>query len=425
MHMFRSLLIKLALGLALLVVAAALIYQLPPVQSRLGWRIDFAMAYVRGVIYPVKDMPTPDTAVSQSFQASLPPPAVTTRHLATLDPTAGATQEPTAAASPTPTRPPLPASASLTPPAYEKQDLNNCGPTTLSLYLRYYGWQGTQYTITDVIKPVLADRNVNVDELIYFASTRVGWLKSMYRVGGNLELLKSFLAYGLPIAIEEGFRDDASYWPNDDLWAGHYLLLTGYNDKTGTFITQDTFYGANREVPYAELDHNWEAFNRVYLLIYPPDQEDTVKYLLGENWDEAKNRQNALAEAQAEASANPKDAFAWFNVGTNQIYFQDYTDAAQAYDTAREIGLPQRMLRYQFGPFVAYFNTGRTADLLALTEYALKITPNSEEDHLWHGWALVRKGDNTGAAADFRSALEVHPNYQEAIYALNYIGAPQ
>ena len=29
-----------------------------------------------------------------------------------------------------------------------------------------------------------------------------------------------------------------------------------------------------------------------------------------------------------------------------------------------QCGLPQRMLRYQFGPFFAYFHTGRIDDLL-------------------------------------------------------------
>ncbi len=48
-------------------------------------------------------------------------------------------------------------------------------------------------------------------------------------------------------------------------------------------------------------------------------------------------------------------------------------------------GLPQRMLRYQFGPFLAYFNALRTEDLLALTDYALDRTANSEEALLWRG----------------------------------------
>ena len=67
------------------------------------------------------------------------------------------------------------------------------------------------------------------------------------------------------------------------------------------------------------------------------------------------NREKALDLAQSETIADPENAFAWFNLGSNQIYFENYSEAGQAYDTARQIGLPQRMMRYQFGPFFAYF----------------------------------------------------------------------
>ena len=139
------------------------------------------------------------------------------------------------------------------------------------------------------------------------------------------------------------------------------------------------------------------------------------------NWDKEANRENALATARVEIEADPDDAYAWFNLGTNLLYFERYEEAAQAYDQARQIGWPQRMLRYQFGPFFAYFHTGRNDDLLALTEYALQITPRSEEAHLWYGWGLYRQGDVNGAVAEFRTALEINPNYWDAQYALNFV----
>jgi Tfp pilus assembly protein PilF len=80
------------------------------------------------------------------------------------------------------------------------------------------------------------------------------------------------------------------------------------------------------------------------------------------------------------------------------------------------------MLRYQFGPFLAYFNTNRTEDLKALAEYALQRTPSSEEGHLWMGWALYREGDAPGAREHFRAALENHPGYSDATYALDFVG---
>jgi tetratricopeptide (TPR) repeat protein len=79
------------------------------------------------------------------------------------------------------------------------------------------------------------------------------------------------------------------------------------------------------------------------------------------------------------------------------------------------------MLRYQFSPFFAYFHAGRNDELLALTEYALQITPNAEEALLWHGWALYRDGDTAGALADFQNALVQNPSYQDAQYALQFV----
>ncbi|HEX2981616.1 MAG TPA: tetratricopeptide repeat protein, partial [Anaerolineaceae bacterium] len=285
----------------------------------------------------------------------------------------------------------------------------------------FYGWDGDQKTISAEVKPVREDRNVNVEELDYFIRSKVGWLSTAYRVGGTLEQIQQFLAAGIPVMIEETFIMDEGYWPNDDLWAGHYLLVTGYDADKQIFTAQDVYYGPDQKVPYAELDKKWKAFNRVLIAVYPPDQEATVQSIFGPDWDPDQNRQRALDTAQAETQADPKDAFAWFNLGTNMVYFERYGEAAEAYNTAREIGLPQRMYRYQFGPFIADFHAGRNDDLLALTEYALQRTPNSEEALLWRGWALYRQGNTEQALELFNKALEDNPNYGDAQYAIQFV----
>jgi hypothetical protein len=416
----------IGLMVAGLVIAAAGIYQIPSIKHRLDWKWEIAIAYVDGVLNPAGTLPTSLPLPHVSHQ---PMPSATS---AQDNPGSGggtpATAQPspeaaTATPIPTPTEIPLPASANLNPPQYEKQDQNNCGPATLTMYLRFYGWSGDQYAISNVVKPDITDRNVNVDELIYFVRTHAGWLNADYRVGGTVKLLKEFIASGMPIMIEEASLLDTKSWPDDDLWAGHYLLLTGYDDANQTFTVQDTWKGANLQVTYSTLDSHWQAFNRVYIPIYQSDQAEQVKSIIGPDWDEAIDRKDALATAQAEAEANPTNGFAWFNVGTNLLYFNRYADAAQVYDTARKAGLPQRMLRYQFGPFIAYFHTNRADDLMSLAEFALKITPNSEEDLLWHGWAYYLKNDKQKAIDEFKKALKANPTYSDAKYALNFLGA--
>lgn len=408
---------KILLILAGLIVLGGVAYQLPPVHSRLAWRVDFALTYLRSVVQPAGDLPTPlpqpQVRVTSQAVAAAPSPSPTLSEPTPLTP------EPTPTPAATPT--PIPASAAITPPAWEKQDANNCGPATLAMYLRFWGWEGDQHTIADQVKPQTKDRNVNVEELSSYVLTQAGWLHFQYRVGGDLELLKKFIAAGLPVMVEESFYFDEIYWPNDDRWAAHYNLVTGYDDAEGIFITQDSFRGADQRIPYATLDEYWQSFNRVYILAFPPEWEERVKAILGEHWDPDFNRQHALEVAQAETKKDPENAYAWFNVGTNLVYFERYEEAAQAYDRARQIGLPQRMLRYQFGPFFAYFNARRMEDLMTLTEYALQRTPNSEEALLWRGWGLYRSGDTPGAVELFQKALEENWHYSDAQYALKFV----
>ena len=142
---------------------------------------------------------------------------------------------------------------------------------------------------------------------------------------------------------------------------------------------------------------------------------------MGTDWDADQNRKNALEAARRETQSLPDSPFPWFNLGTNLAYFEEYDQAAQAYDRARELKLPQRMLRYQFGPFLVYFHSGRTADLMALVDYALKVTPNSEEALLWKGWGLYRQGHKNEALNAFSQALAARPGYADAQYALDYV----
>jgi tetratricopeptide (TPR) repeat protein len=407
--------ILVIIGLALV---AVLLFQIPALKSRLSWRVDMAMTYLRGVINPVKPFPTPAESVVLPTQPATsaptsPPTPVADQPTATIAPTATAQPSPT----------PIPASFQLLPPSWELQGPNNCGPATLALYLRYYGWEGNQDNIAQLVKPLTEDRNVNPEELVYYVRTHAGWLSAEFRVGGDLQLLKQLVAGGFPVMIEESFYFDQPYWPNDDLWAAHYLLVTGYDDGTQTFTGQDSFHGPNQVVSYSTLDDYWQIFNRVYLLVYLPVHEGALKSILGDNWDPDLNRQHALEVAQAETQSEPDNAYTWFNLGSNQVYFGRYGEAATAYDTARNLGLYQRMLRYQFGPFFAYFHAIMTSELMAVTEYALQRTPNSEEALLWHGWGLYRQGKKIEALADWQKALENRPGYEDAQYAIDFAAA--
>jgi tetratricopeptide (TPR) repeat protein len=390
-------------GLLLLGIA---VYQIPSIRNRIEWRYEVWSTYIKNAADPVEKIPTPVPSTPFATFTAAPP-----------TPTAIGT------VAPTPTEVPLPAQVALPSPKYELQGINNCGPATLAMTLRMYGWQGDQNDIAKIIKPLPQDRNVNPDELQYFVRNEAGWLRAEVRVAGNIKLLKSLLAANYPVIIEEAstlLPQDAN-GPNDDLWDAHYLLINGYDDAMGTFTAQDPLRGPDKKILYDKLMSDWKPFNYLYMVIYLPQDEAQVQSILGENWNADQNRQKALDIAQQATGSNPNDAFAWFNLGSNLVYFDRYTEAAAAFDRAFTIGLPQRMTRYQFWPFSAYFNADRIDYLLQITEDTYKpINGNySEEALLWHGYGLLRKGDTAGALSDWNKALKVHPDYCDAERAIN------
>ncbi len=384
------------------------IYQIPSVKFNLEWRIDAALGIVRGWIFPHDVLPTPSGAM-----------AITDPPTSVPSPTSDVLQSVTSP-TPGPTPIPLPESVMLPSPEWEKQDWNNCGPATLAIALRFFGWAGDQFEISDLVKPDRGDKNVNIEEMIYFVRNRAGWLEADFRVGGTIETLKRFLAMGYPVVVEKGYVI-VSDGP-DDGWAGHYMLLTGYDDSRQVFVGQDSFIGPDREITYTDLDVAWKAFNHVFMYVYPVADPAPLESILGPDFDVDVNRERALERAQREIELDPEDEFSWFNLGSNLLYFERYIEAADAYDTALILGLPWRFTRYQFGPYIAYFHSGRTEDVIALTEATLQRTAKAEEARLWQGWAYYRLGDVGAAIEDFRTALLINPNYLDAHYALEYLG---
>ncbi len=394
------------MGSALAVGLLAAIYRIPPVHDQLEWRFDMAEGIVRGWLHPGESLPAPTGAAAHAVTLTpLPPPmaSVTPQPRSTLIPTGTA----------------VPAALRLAAPEWEKQDWNNCGPATLALGLRFWGWSGDQYEISDLLKPDRGDKNVNIEELIYFVRTRAGWLQADYRVGGTLEMLREFIAAGYPVIVEKGYTIEEG----GGGWAAHYLLLTGYDEAQQVFVAQDTNRGPDQLVSYQALDDGWQDFNRVFLFLYPPDDQPIIEALLGAEAGVDLNREHALETARTEVAADPQDAFAWANLGLNLVYFERYAEAADAYDAALSIGLPWRFTRYQFGPYIAYFHQGRFQDIIDLADATLYRTSKAEESMLWRGWARYRLGQTAAAIEDFRAALVINPNYFDAQYALEFVGA--
>ncbi|MCY4436465.1 MAG: C39 family peptidase [Chloroflexi bacterium] len=304
---------------------------------------------------------------------------------------------------------PLPKFTLLQGLRHEYQGWNNCAPSSLGMVLSYYGRAETQKDVAPLLKSDPKDKNVSPHEFTAYVKS-IGF-QAHVGVGGDLDLLKRILSAGFPVIVEFWFEPE----PNDGM--GHYRVLYGYDDQSKVFHAHDSYVGPSVTVSYTELDSEWQVFNRTYVVIYPSESQAAVETVLTESNRGRQMWERALHVAQQELSQDENNAFAWFNLGTNALQLGDTHLAAQAFDWARHLGLPWRMLWYQFGPFEAYWVQGRYDDVIALANSHLGES-SSEEWHYWRGRAREMTGDLAGARSDFIAAIELNANFLAAREAL-------
>jgi tetratricopeptide (TPR) repeat protein len=374
------------------------------------------VAAVTMAVDAVADATPTSTATSISSEQASPTPTDLPVQATPTEPPP--TAEPVPMDTPAPRYQPPASSIALEGFAYIQQTWNNCGPATLAMQLSYFGSQLSQATIGAALRTHPDDKNVGPVELAEYARSQ--GFHALVRVNGNRQLMQTLITNGIPPIIETWLEPD----PGDGL--GHYRLLTGYDDAAQNWIGYDSYYRVNLVNPggdyrgirmaYAETDALWKAFNRTYVIVYTASQAPMVAAILGEDRDDLAMWQRALATAQQEVAANNNDAFAWFNLGTSLTALGNYTEAANAFDRAQAIGLPWRMLWYQFGPFHAYYEAGRYHELIALADSVLKPSVQIEELHDWRARAYDALGDPTAAAAARQRVAELNQNYR-ALYA--------
>jgi Peptidase_C39 like family/Tetratricopeptide repeat len=438
LSMFRNLRYIYMLPIALLLLIG--MYFLPPVHSRLSWRLDDLRTRI---VYFFKP---PDQAVFQpEQQADFESILATTRaeYVQTLTPeaTLSLSEITTPETGPTPlptvTPTPLPATVNLKGVKYEDQHnrWNYCGPANFSMALTFWGWNGNRDVIGKAIKPSDKDKNVMPYELQDFVTDYVPGMSTAMRYGGDIDTLRRLIAAGYPVVTEKGYYE--LDYTGKMGWMGHYQFITGYDDTKRVVIAQDTYLdGPNFPISYDDFMGGWRAFNYLFVVVYPAEREGEVMGLLGPlaNADDAARVSLERAQAEGQSLSGIDQFFAWFNVGTSHVALREYGDASYAYDYAFQLynGLtgdnsirPYRMMWYQTGPYFAYFYSNRFSDVINLATTTLEDTisePVLEESLVWRGRAYYMSGQTQKAINDYRAALKVHPNWQPAVQALQDLG---
>jgi LysM repeat protein len=302
-----------------------------------------------------------------------------------------------------PALPPLPQQALLEPMLHDWQKMNNCAPTTVAMALSYFDVTVSQFDTAPVLKGGPEDKNVSPSEIVgYLRGQGFG---ARVVVNGDIKTIEQFINHAIPVIVEQWLDR-----PGDEL-TGHYRLVRGYDQTSEEVIVNDSYSGPKLHFSYAEFDRLWRPFNRVFIPVYQPDQEAIARTILGPDWDVATMYARAAERARAEI-ADSADVYGWFNLGTNLLELGEYEAAAAAYDQALAIGLPPRMLWYQFGPLEAYNQVGRHQQVLEvsapLTGLAL------EELHYQRGVAFEVLGQRSMAVAEYQRAADLNPHHAEA-----------
>ncbi len=315
----------------------------------------------------------------------------------------------------------LPSAFMLDGFTYHAQGWNNCGPATLTMGLSYFGYTDNQNRAANWLKPNYEDKNVSPDQMVSFVNNEVPELPvyALKRYGGDIERLKTLIYSGFPVLIEAGYDPERA----NQGWMGHYLLVIGWDDVDGTLYTLDSYDGQDGNplsYSYEHINEHWQHFNYVYVTLYESGAEPMLLDLLGADADIEDNYMNAFNKARDEATVNNDDAFAWFNMGSMLVEMAMYDDAVIAFDYARNLGLPWRMLWYQFAPYEAYYEVGRYDDMI---ELARTIIDNSggyvEEAYYYAGVARAGMGETDRAIANFNTVLNFNPNFDDARLWLN------
>jgi hypothetical protein len=434
---------KTILGLAILLILTFAVYWLPPVHSRLSWRIDALSARIKFSFNPPDQavfLPTPNVQVGSQVTETL-----TTNITPILSDFTSTPQ----GLTPTPTLifTPLPSTVSLPNVVYvtQKGRWNYCGPANLTMALKYWGWTGTRDDVAAVVKPGiqdmsldfiqrgLSDKNVMPYELTDFVQDYTDY-NVVLRYGGDVDLLKRLVAAGFPVVAEKGYYERD--YTGKIGWMGHYQFVTGYEDGIQALIVQDTYNdGPNFRIVFDEFANGWRSFDYIFFIVYPPDRENEVLQLLGAWADPNWSYQHALdlANQDIQIQSGMDLFFAWFNKGTSLVKLGQYSEAGLAYDQAfnlyANLGTdnqqrPYRMMWYQTGPYMAYYYSGRYGDVINLANVTLKTVspPTLEESFYWRGLAEVALGQTSAGIDDLRESVRLNPGFTAGLQMLKDLG---
>jgi tetratricopeptide (TPR) repeat protein len=285
------------------------------------------------------------------------------------------------------------------------QTFNNCGPSSLSMALSYYGINVSQKELGQELRPFQNqagdndDKSVTLSELENKAK-EYGFV-TYSRPGGNVEIVKGFINMGYPVLVKTWLKE------GDDI--GHFRVINGYDDITLRLMQDDSLQGKNLWYSYDDFLKLWQGFNYEFLVLIPQEETQQAEVVLGDLIDENIAWQKALKLSQEQLNNNPDDIFAQFNKSVAYYHLKDYQSSIVDFETV-EKKLPFRMLWYQIEPILSYYQIGDYDRALSLSNEILS-NHNKAFSELYQIQALIyeKQGNQQLASEAFSQAKYYNP----------------
>ena len=290
------------------------------------------------------------------------------------------------------------------------QTFNNCGPAALSMALSYYGINVSQLVLGDELRPYQNpqgdndDKSVTLEELGEKAKDFD--LIPYHRPNGNIDLIKLFLAYDIPVLARTLTKI------NEDI--GHYRVVKGYNDETQQIIQDDSLQNKNLWFSYDDFSLLWKQFNFEYLVLVPQDKEKIAEVILGEDKDPKVAWGKAATNARQQLVINPNDTYARFNLSVALYNIGNYQESVDEFEKVAP-QLPFRTLWYQIEPIKAYYELGHYQRVFEITDKILNNWNRAfSELYFIRGQIYQKQGSIEAARQEFEKAVFYNQHFKPA-----------
>jgi tetratricopeptide (TPR) repeat protein len=209
------------------------------------------------------------------------------------------------------------------------QTFNNCGPAALEMALAYFNKSDSQQLIGRQLRPYQNPQGINDDKSVTLTEMAV-WveenksLKAYHRPAGNIEMVKQFINYDIPVIIRTWLDK------NEDI--GHYRVVKGFNDLKNTVIQDDSLQGKDLSYKYNDFNQLWEKFNYEFLVLVPKEKQPVAEIILGDILKEEAAWRHSLQISEEILQDSPDNVDALFNRVVALYHLQRYQEAVMAFE---------------------------------------------------------------------------------------------